>query len=95
MVGGVVLITSKWGRVCPAMKRVGIKDAKSREGIKFCMEGCPYSDCILGEFSKIKREERDMEIRKRREGGESMRRLAKEFKVSSRTVYRAIRRQAS
>ena len=33
--------------VCPAQMEAGIYDGKSKEAIDFCVEKCPYPDCIL------------------------------------------------
>ena len=32
---------------CNAMREAGVEDAASKEGVRFCMESCPYDDCGL------------------------------------------------
>lgn len=77
-------------RVCKAMEEAGVVDGESKEGIEFCL-GCPYPDyCVFYEGGKIG--ERKIQMRERikelQAEGKGGKEIAKELKVSTRTILR-------
>ncbi len=42
------LIRARTGKkLCRAMIKAGIINADSKEGVEFCMNNCPYSECVI------------------------------------------------
>jgi len=42
-------MTAKDEKPCPAMRKAGIVNPESQEGIEFCTSSCPYEYCIMVE----------------------------------------------
>ena len=81
--------------VCPAMEKAGIKDPESQEGIDFCINDCPFPDCLItGGSSHIKKAERDERIKQMFYNGIKVKEIAQEIGVNERTVQRALKVEA-
>ena len=79
--------------ICPAMRKAGIKDPQSQEGIDFCVNDCPFPDCLVtGGYSK--KHERDERIRQMFYNGMKVKEIAQNIGVHERTVQRALKVEA-
>ena len=79
--------------ICPAMEKAGIKDPESQEGIDFCINECPFPDCLVtgGYFKK---HERDEQVRQMFYKGMKVKEIAGKLGVHERTVQRALKVEA-
>ena len=84
-------------RRCLAMIEAGIDDANSQEGIDFCVNRCPYDNCVIFEERRGRGRSREIDSRRRdriakaREmaaRGVSIEEIAIALGVSSRTARR-------
>jgi len=76
--------------VCDALATRGISDPDSQEAIRFCVERCPYSDCIAVERSlkpSPQRTDRERALEMAR-AGVPIAEIAARLHVSERTVHR-------
>jgi len=77
---------------CPAMIEAGIVDPDSYDGIQFCINDCPYPDCIAFsgdlEIQKI----RETEAKRLRTHGYTVNRIAKTLEIARSTVERYLSR---
>jgi len=73
------------------MEKAGIKDPESQEGIDFCINDCPFPDCLItGGSSHIKKAERDERIKQMFYNGMKVNEIAQEVGTHERTVQRAL-----
>jgi len=76
--------------ICPAMRRAGIKDPESKEGIDFCTNQCPYDRCIVFEESPLsprkQKSIRVAETRRLLNEGYDIGEIANKLGVNLRTV---------
>lgn len=49
-------------RRCPAMVEAGVYDPESKEGIDFCVNYCPYENCVIFENALVSKSQKRKRI---------------------------------
>ncbi len=81
-------------RICPALKKAKITDPNSRKGVEFCIESCPYPDCIAVDnkiLHKIKMAREKSKTKRLHKNGLPIEEIAIKIGKSVTTVQRYLR----
>lgn len=81
--------------MCKDMKKAGVQHPESHDGIKFCLDRCPYDRCIVFEqekglrkYNKLEYKGRLVSIKSLLKSGITVENIAEETGLSRTTIQR-------